>query len=54
MLVVKNMGHVFEIEGYDVAATWRHQKEMPVNGGILFVRSDRLQRAQSFFQYVEV
>jgi hypothetical protein len=49
MLVVKNLHRVFG-ETYDVAATWRHQKEMPVNGGILFVRSDRLQRAQSFFQ----
>eukprot|EP00959_Pyramimonas_sp_CCMP1952_P270521 5655524-Pyramimonas_sp.AAC.1 len=51
MLVVKSMVHVFK-DSFDVAATWRQEPEMPVNGGILFVRGDRLARAKGFFQCV--
>uniref|UniRef100_A0A7S0MX55 Hexosyltransferase n=1 Tax=Pyramimonas obovata TaxID=1411642 RepID=A0A7S0MX55_9CHLO len=49
MLVVRSLAHVFA-EPFDVAATWRHSAHMPVNGGILFARLDRLRRAAAFFR----
>uniref|UniRef100_A0A6T7W174 Nucleotide-diphospho-sugar transferase domain-containing protein n=1 Tax=Pyramimonas obovata TaxID=1411642 RepID=A0A6T7W174_9CHLO len=49
MLVVKSMAHVFRMD-FDVAATWRHDIEMPINGGILFTRKDTIGKAVAFFE----
>jgi hypothetical protein len=38
MLVVKSMVDVFTTYDFDVAGTWRHDVQMPINGGILFVK----------------
>mmetsp|Transcript_34317 Transcript_34317/g.75072 ORF Transcript_34317/g.75072 Transcript_34317/m.75072 type:complete len:395 (-) Transcript_34317:207-1391(-) len=51
MLVVKNMEHVFD-KVFDLAATWRQEPRMPVNGGIIFVPKDKLRQGRGFFQFM--
>jgi hypothetical protein len=49
MLVVRPLHHVFHShDPFDVALTWRHELNMPVNGGILLVPRDRLNKAADF------
>lgn len=49
MLVVKSIMHVFQTQ-FDMGVTWRHDVKMPINGGILFVRSDKVTKALDFFR----
>jgi hypothetical protein len=49
MLVVRPLHHVFHShDPFDVALTWRHELNMPINGGILLVPRDRLNKAADF------
>eukprot|EP00959_Pyramimonas_sp_CCMP1952_P176331 3684676-Pyramimonas_sp.AAC.2 len=46
------MNGVFD-DDFDVGATWRHEPRMPVNGGILFVKKEKIERAISFFKTMQ-
>jgi len=49
MLITRPLDNVF-FHNYDVAATWREDKEMPVNGGILFVKKENTNKGMQFFE----
>lgn len=53
MLVVRSLAHVFE-DNFDVALTWRHEINMPINGGIVFVSRNRIMKARKFLQCVDL
>jgi hypothetical protein len=40
-------------EEFDVALTWRVDREMPFNGGVIFVNNKRRQAGQMFFEALE-
>jgi hypothetical protein len=46
MLIVRPLTNVFD-QSFDVAATWRDDPDMPVNGGIIFVKRERLLKGKT-------
>eukprot|EP00854_Cymbomonas_tetramitiformis_P020630 gene20630-24732_t len=49
MLIMKSMAKVFD-SNFDIAATWRHDASMPINGGVIFLKREKLSIGQQFFE----
>ena len=49
ILILKDIHHVF-VKDFDIGLTFRDNKEMPVNGGVIFVNNRNPQSARQFFK----
>ena len=49
ILVNASLARVFKVD-FDVALTWRINKAMPINGGLMLLNNRRPERVRAFFQ----